>query len=69
MIYTQYARVITSNDIISGDEVLKLYSYTTFIKYERWKEKGRSHDGKRRKCKLVVYDFSLKKIKTKIWTI
>lgn len=67
-IHTQYARVIERDNIVGVPEI-GLWTYTTFTKYERWKDKGRSHDGRRRKCKMVVYDFNLKKVKTKVWTV
>ncbi len=66
-IYTQYARVLEREDFMGKSEI-QLWTYTSFVKYERWKEKGRSHDGRRMKIKMVVYDFDLKKVKTKVWT-
>jgi len=67
-IHMHYARVIENEDMFGKLEI-GLWTYTVFTQYDHWKGGGRSHDGRRRKCKLVVYDFNIKKIKTKVWAL
>ena len=64
-----YMHIMLERDDLFGEKEMRLYTYITFVQYERWKEKGRSVDGKRSKCKMIVYDLDLKKVKTKSWSL